>query len=238
MRFISILTSIFFTLTSCSCLHVKVPDSDNEGQTYNMRIDTYEDIWVVHLDGTVNAASMDALVKSLDMADENADVRLVLVEINSKGGDVDEGIKGAKALERANTPIACLVDGEADSMAFYLLQSCPLRMMTKRSTVMVHNPVVVLRERWTANWRELKVWSNRFKAYERGMSEHYTHRMTTSAAELEQIFVEHNGEWWMNWPEAEQKHAVDKVVDNLSEALDVFQIWMPRTDAGTPDAGP
>lgn len=238
MRFTAILLSIILTLTSCSCLHIKVPDPENEGQTYTMRIDTYGDMWVAHLDGEVNAASMDALAKSIDMADADPSVHLLLVEINSKGGDVDEGIKGAKALERANTPIACLVDGEADSMAFYLLQSCPYRMMTKRSTVMVHNPIVVLRSKWTANYRELDVWANRFKAYEHGMSEHYTHRMSISADDLEQIFLERNGEWWMNWPEAEQKLAVDKVVDDFDESQIAFRAWLTPADAGTPDAGP
>jgi ATP-dependent protease ClpP protease subunit len=64
-----------------------------------------------------------------------------LVDIDSPGGEVFAGlemIEAMRAAERAGTQVICTADGLAASMGFVLLQSCSVRLMTKRTALMAH----------------------------------------------------------------------------------------------------
>ena len=68
-----------------------------------------------------------------------------VVLIDSYGGSVTSGLHIIKMLEaeRSSTVrLVCIVDGEADSMAFNLLSHCDLRLATPRSHFVVHKVAV------------------------------------------------------------------------------------------------
>lgn len=72
-----------------------------------------------------------------------AEVRVV---INSPGGNVSaaEGITNVFMFGRANgIKVRCMVDGEASSAAFWILEACGERMATPKSRFMAHSPYIV-----------------------------------------------------------------------------------------------
>jgi ATP-dependent protease ClpP protease subunit len=130
----------------------------------------------------------------------------VLIQINSPGGYVDDGIKLAKYLENFPVPTVCIVDGTAASMAFYILQSCTQRYMTKRSTLMVHNPepaepLAKLEPKYVQLLQSIK----------ESMLEHEAHRLTISPQDLQRKLNE--GDYHINWQEALRIGAIDNVIE-------------------------
>ena len=64
-----------------------------------------------------------------------------IVLIDSFGGSVSSGLRIIDLLEKersATVHLVCIVDGEADSMAFNLLSHCDVRLATPRSHFVVH----------------------------------------------------------------------------------------------------
>lgn len=93
-------------------------------------------------DGRISDESVDqikaALTASLVVQPET-----LVVILNSPGGELEAGFLLTKALENYPTKVICIVDGAAASMAFYVLQGCDVRIMTRRSHLMAHNPYLI-----------------------------------------------------------------------------------------------
>jgi len=66
--------------------------------------------------------------------------RNVVVELDTPGGMVSAGREMAKAIEDSPVPVVCVVDGMAASMGLYILEACDVRVMTRRSILMGHEP--------------------------------------------------------------------------------------------------
>jgi ATP-dependent protease ClpP protease subunit len=62
----------------------------------------------------------------------------VVFRIDTHGGEIDEGFHLARMLEDVPYPVVCLVDNEALSMGFFILQSCDTRLITPRGRLMAH----------------------------------------------------------------------------------------------------
>jgi membrane-bound serine protease (ClpP class) len=143
--------------------------------------------------------------------------KAIIVEINSPGGEYEAGFIMAKAIEMVDTKVVCVVDQEADSMGFYMLQSCDTRLMTKRSALMVHEPFMVVQ----GDPRAITVTDakNSFQALAvsaEGMAEHEASRMRISLKDL--VKKIHGGaQWWMGWKDAWEWGAVDGVVGSTRE---------------------
>lgn len=128
-----------------------------------------------------------------------------ILEINSGGGSVDAGFALVKAMENSMAPIHCIVDGEAQSMAFYILQSCTTRSMTKRSFLMIHNPSVYGRMGGNAlTFQEL---AERLLALQNAMMEQYLAKMNITKKELQDKILTKN--WYLGWEEASSTNAID-----------------------------
>ena len=142
--------------------------------------------------------------------------RAAIIEINSPGGRVDEGFEIARAIETAPMAVVCVADGEAASMAFYILQSCDVRIMTRRSRLMTHEPVAVLAGSYTSN--ELKGMAEEMEAAAKAFAEHCRRRLTTSEGEYHKRTMGGSA-WHMAWEEALRIHAVDQVVPSVGVFL-------------------
>lgn len=163
-------------------------------------------VGLVRFDKGVNNASAEALIAWIAAADRDG-LEALVIEIDSPGGSVDAGNRIIKKIENAKTPIYCLVDGDAASMALAILQSCPNRLMTKRSVLMAHNPSVGMdggQEQDMDNAREL------LQALSAALAEQYCHRLTISLDACRAKF-DQKGEWWFGYSEALKVGAIDSV---------------------------
>lgn len=178
--------------------------------------------WVPHicLTGDINEGMQRALTATMRATDELFDAKddagypeAMVIELNSSGGNVDEGFLMAKAIEDVDFPVVCVVDGDAMSTAFYILQSCDYRVMTKRSNLMAHEPAFV-----TTNFvgRGLD-WTNKAEALRtaaRGMAEQESRRMKVTVEEFQRRTA-FGQEWHFTWEDALKYGAVDLVVDRV-----------------------
>ncbi len=87
--------------------------------------------------GHVDAESVARLIAWID-AQELAGVAEVELILDSPGGDVDSGFELIRRIEAAKLPIRCIVNYQAQSMAFAILQSCTVRAMGTAAFLMAH----------------------------------------------------------------------------------------------------
>jgi len=155
------------------------------------------------LDTVVTDESVDPLIEALESPGN------VVIVIDSPGGSVPAGLALSKAIEQHDGTVACVVDGMAASMALYILQSCDVRLMTKRSTLMAHEiSLSGVMEGNPNNWQAVVAM---MKALNRALLEHTIHRTNASFEEAHANTV--GGlQWWMNWDEALARGFVDRVV--------------------------
>lgn len=132
----------------------------------------------------------------------------IIIEINSGGGDFDSGFVISKIIETSPIPVMCIVDGEAASMAFYILQSCQIRAMTDRSTLMWHSVSLV---GGGVNSTNIESLGNRIAAMNRASAAHVAKRMNISKETVADKIKNHD--WWMAADEALLIGAVDVVID-------------------------
>ena len=127
------------------------------------------------------------------------------IEINSEGGEYDAGFLLTRAIEDSPVPVICVVDGEAASMAFYILQSCNVRIMTRRSMLMAHYGFL----RATITMENVDILKMRLGAMNSGMVAHYAKRMKLSETEIHTKLRQ--GDWWLTADEALRIGAVDSL---------------------------
>lgn len=171
---------------------------------------------VVKFEENVTSTSAKTFIASIEAANK-AGADEVVVMLNTVGGDVDSGIKMAKAVEDSEAPVTCVVDTEAESMGFYILQSCPVRLMTKRSELMVHEPAIEV-DKFHGKASDYRKVQERLDSLNRAMTEHEGHRLTVDVKELRRRIA--GREWYMNWDEAVKMHAVDGVADSVRNVVD------------------
>lgn len=173
-------------------------------------------VGVIELRGEVNEEmAKDIIGKIKDANDE--DVKKIVIRIHSGGGSVPDGFDIAQAIEDSKAPVTCVVDGEAASMAAYILESCSVRVMTKRSTLMFHEPALGGRMYGQPTYfQSIADW---LKAMTDAMIEHCRARMIGVSFEFFKDKVRGGAMWWMAWRDAEKYGAVDKVVDSWRDAL-------------------
>lgn len=167
------------------------------------------------LDGRVDEGSVGKLIKGID-AWNKAGAKSILLEINSGGGSVFDGLDLAKKIEDSKAPVNCVVDGEAASMAFYLLQSCATRTMTRRSILMAHQPSVGAGlDGPEENWRNI---AEVLRALSKAMAAHCSYRLAVTLEEYE-ARTSGSTQWWFSFEDAKRFHAVDTVYPTRRDAI-------------------
>jgi ATP-dependent protease ClpP protease subunit len=148
--------------------------------------------------------------------------KLIVIEINSGGGFTDPGFLISKAIEASKVPIYCIVDGEADSMMFFILQSCPNRFMTRRSRLMAHEPSV---ESVTGspNRHRLQNLVDELTVLNENMVSHYARRLHLTFSEIRDRILDKD--WWMNPETALEVGAVDRVIDSVDEGKSIATLY-------------
>src|SRR5258708_208540 len=166
--------------------------------------------------GQVTESSMNNLIRLLDKANKS-NAKFIMLEINSEGGDIIPGFHFVKFMEYSRKPINCVVDGDASSVAFYILQVCRHRFMTKRSKLMMHEPYIVAPESGD-RWHYLD-YVRSLTAYSDAMTEFYASRLNVPVEYIRARIAKN--EWWFSPQDALFFNAVDLVVDDVVSAIKV-----------------
>jgi ATP-dependent protease ClpP protease subunit len=164
---------------------------------------------VIH--GSVTEISVNFWNSEIEAADKAGNEAMV-IDIDSTGGDTAEGFKTAKTIESSRMQIICVVDGLAASEAFYILQSCDKRFMTKRSRLMVHEPYWVKLESVTR--KMLKENEHELSVLVNAWMEHAAGRMKLGPKGVIKHCDKVGGDWYMGWEESLQQTAVDGIVQS------------------------
>jgi len=160
-----------------------------------------------HLAGEITAVSVGPLVAALSaLPDMTTKPAAIFVEINSEGGEVEAGFALAKAIEASPVPVICIVDGQAASMAFYILQSCDVRAMTPRSSLMMHQVTLV----GAMKASTIKALQKQIDTYNKAMVGQCAAKMKLPATEIADKIAA--GDWWMAADEALEVGAVDSII--------------------------
>lgn len=167
---------------------------------------------IIRLEAPIDNDIATFMEKALDAAAEQK-VNGLIIEIDSGGGSYPAGFRISKAIEAAPFPVYCVVDGMAASMAYYILQSCDFRYMTKRSTLMIHQ---VLSSEKISNLspEEIQNVANEASAFSYAIVQHEVAKMKIKAPELIKRTIGPI-QWWLTWKDALKYGAVDDVVPGL-----------------------
>lgn len=184
---------------------------------------------LIRFNGHVNLELAQGFITVLNLAAQ-AGAKAVVFEINSGGGEVDAGFRMIKAIEQVPFPVHCIVDGEGSSMAFYLLQGCTSRSMTRRSRLMLHEAS------WSTTFDAKADPINFFNKMEeiqrvtRGLLEHTS---TRTKIPMKTLLTKTKDRrcWWLNHEEARANNMVDHVYVSTAEVLESLRksLRLPTT---------
>ena len=146
-----------------------------------------------------------------------AKVDLVMIEVNTPGGSMDDGHEISRSIEMAPFPVVCVVDGKSASMGMYILESCDTRVMTKRSMLMVHQVALNVGRGARLTQTLLENAQDTIRVATRAYVEWVSHRMKVKTGEVLQK-INNGREWWLDWEEAIKVGAVDKVIEGPPNA--------------------
>jgi ATP-dependent protease ClpP protease subunit len=166
-----------------------------------------------------SVAEVTALLKAAVEAKADS----IVLELNTPGGEVDAGFLLTKTIEKSTVPIVCVVDGEADSMGFYILQGCHVRLMTKRSILMQHL-IYFGAVPGSLTMPRAKEYTDRLRVENAAAMEHNCRWIKLSK---EVCRAKINESWWMSWEEAVKVGAVDGVVDSVKSVRDDLLLSIP-----------
>jgi ATP-dependent protease ClpP protease subunit len=159
-----------------------------------------------------NVAKVVSLFEQISAAGPDA----IVLELSTLGGEVPSGYEFARAIERSNAHVTCVVDGDAASMGYFVLQSCDTRLMTKRSVLMIHEPHVGGPDHGTQSvYRNLQAMLH---ITSEAMLEHEVVRMKVSK-EVVRKHIENGQDWNMLYGEALEVGAVDGVAPSVESVV-------------------
>jgi ATP-dependent protease ClpP protease subunit len=134
----------------------------------------------------------------------------LVVVLDSGGGSFDAAMRMVELIRAAPFPVHCLVDGQASSSAFFLLQACTTRTATVTSRLLVHEvfyevhgDTKLTRSTMKSYIRELDADNDRALAL-------VADRMGMKQSDLEAKVA--YDDWVMSPNQALEAHALDRVV--------------------------
>jgi len=157
--------------------------------------------------GDVDSSTVDAMIEKIDQLKEAGMTKELWIRIHSFGGDVESGDKLIDAIENFGGKTICVADHKAMSMGFYVLQACERRLMTKRTTLMIHEP-------WgggRGNSAQMHMYGDWLAKLNLAMLEMASKRMGMGVKDI-QAKVGCTA-WFLNWEEALAVHAIDDTID-------------------------
>lgn len=206
MRF---LHGVLILFVSCGCVHTTPKET-----VAQLELPVNSGVAMLTL-GDIDDETVPPLVAQIRASNRIADIKIIMIEIDSDGGIVSSGQTLSKAIERSAKPVVCVVDGTAASMALYVLESCDVRVVTARSMLMGHAPAYI--GRISAQPNKLDAETVALKLLERSMAIHITAKAELT---VDEYLAKTNGrDWWFGPDEALTDGLVDYVVPDYDTAV-------------------
>lgn len=156
--------------------------------------------------GDVTGDSVAAVESKLAELDADANVTEIYLRINSHGGEVDAGLGLIQFFDTLHKPLTGVVDTKGWSMGMSILEGCPTRWMTARSTLMMHGAMTQTQ----GNERDMKDAAETGRVITESLIQIATQRMKISADEIREHI---NGrQWWLSAKDAMDVGAIDAIV--------------------------
>ena len=210
----------FFALVCMASVPHHVPVSQANGYVFpadidkglGLKADAKDAFYVPHLmlDDEINGSTVDKLIGEINQANTDH-ASSILIEIDSPGGSVMDGMRLQKVIERSEAPVVCVIDGMAASMAFSVEQSCSVRAMTSRSFLMMHEPSGQVAGQPTKVSNGLAL----MKVLTNAMIEHCRARTNMSFADFKSKIID-GREFWVDHFISEQYHITDLTVPSVA----------------------
>ena len=207
MKFCALLLSFLLALPACAATRL-APQSSAPIDTISFRVD-------------VDDESADGMIAALEVAKTKRPAG-VLVLIDSTGGSVAAGWRIIRAIEEAKavTPVHCLVDGEADSMAFFILQACTTRGMTSVSKLLSHQPYF----RMGPGVMRITDLQSLLNDLQTMLDQAEILASTRMGMPLAEYHERNQADWWMSSISARRFNAVDYVVSSVAAVRESLQL--------------
>jgi ATP-dependent protease ClpP protease subunit len=218
IKIAAIICAFITSLSACfGCSHSKIIPTANDSELESLLkspslipVQTPETLpaIIIGIRGPITEKEFTLVTDTItkELAGGAKEIRII---IDSSGGSVSAGRGIALTIENLPVPSICTADGEAESMAFYILQSCTIRQMTKRSVLMIHNPLEMVSSE-TLTLDDIKDLNNDLQTSAEAMLEHNIHRLKVPREYVAKK-IEHT-KWFFTWKEALEIGAVDEVL--------------------------
>lgn len=175
------------------------------------------------LEGRIEPQMTDDFIANTNAIDPNA--KGYIIDINSVGGEIPSGHRIARAIMLLDKPSYCIVDGDGDSMALYILQVCDVRIMTKRSQLLLHGPAQEFHE-FRGKKGAFQNVANELRTLEIALVEQYCTKMKLTEKQILKMIDDKDV--WLDWKLADKYGAVDKVVDTYQDGVKLaLNNWLP-----------
>jgi ATP-dependent protease ClpP protease subunit len=167
----------------------------------------------LRLDGEIGPHSLKKTVAAVKAAKAG---QVIMLDINTPGGMMSEGFALEKELEATQATVYCVVDGDAYSMGYLILQSCQKRVMTKRSDLMTHEPALFSQSGTVETMTGLQAQLDDLHVTAEAQAEHGSRRLKISFDEY--VRRTSGKPWFMGWKTAKDVGAVDCVFTGANAA--------------------
>ncbi len=175
-----------------------------------------QDIATIYFTSDVSEMSADFLDEAFVDAAE-VKPKLIVLVINSPGGDVFAMTRMIKTVQESKVPVACIVDGMAASAAGVLLEACHIRSMTPMSLILFHGASTRLQGNESTITGDLSL----LTAINEMMAVFVSSRLGMPLAEYQELTRQ---DFWLGPVTALRLHAIDGIepsVASFKESLKV-----------------
>lgn len=167
---------------------------------------------LVVLKGPVNSFSVDPLVRKITELDRIGKSPIYLI-INSPGGSVTDGFELIGAITSIESPVVCIAESEAYSMAALISVFCDKLYMHRFSMMMFHEAS------WGGRGDETKM-KARGHATAKYLDQVFNEVAEELGLTLKQFREKIHPEWWLTAREAVQVGIADGIVKELNYKYD------------------
>jgi len=169
----------------------------------------------VEMVGEVNRVSAAIWAGEIQRLDSQR--KPFLIRISSPGGEIMPGLEVIKAIQNAKSPVVCVVDKYAASMAAFIFMACPTRAMHKLSILMFHEYATSIEGSRKQVKSQLALSEAMFDA----LMDELSRDSGIPRAELNQLVA---NDWWLNAKQADQYHLIAAIVDHYNVTAEKRQV--------------
>lgn len=174
----------------------------------------------------VDDNNVNYLKTKLTEFESDSNVKEVWLRINSHGGSVEAGFNLIQAFDHYKKPLTCVVDVRAWSMGMSVLEGCPKRLMTRRSSLMMHE---VLVQGMNGNQHDMIDAASTTRVLTESLIQLAATRLKLSANDIRAKVS--GKQWWIDADEALDIGAIDGFIEPKDVPSDQLVSTLPPSSS-------